>query len=221
VWNGGFITVPRKLRESWVWGDRLRWWLDLVMMARFRDGPFPICGTEVRIRRGQLATTAPFMAKLWSTNDKVVRRYWRTLQRHGFILHKGVAIGGTREGTTRVTLITILNYDEYQPSGDSGETRRETRGNTTRHLEEEGKRKREETTCLSQDRTGTPTLNPRVQDLVSKIGNGPTSPRAGDQPPMPVRKQEPEEAEPAVDQKLFFGFLSELKAVDDGERGGP
>lgn len=221
MWNVGFITVPRALRESQVWGDRLCWWLDLVMMARFRDGPYPICGTEVRVRRGQLVTTAPFLGQRWGTNDKVVHRYWRKLQRQGTIQRESVSIGGTRDGTTCVTLITILNYDEYQPSGSSGEAKRETKRNTIRHLEEEGKRKREETTCLSQDRTGTPTLNPRVQDLVSKIGNGPTSPRAGDQPPMPVRKQEPEEAEPAVDQKLFFGFLSELKAVDDGERGGP
>lgn len=221
MWNGGFITVPRRLRESWVWGDRLHWCLDLVMMAWFRDGLYPFCGTEVRVRRGQLVTTAPFMAKRWGIgDDKRVRRYWQKLERSGIIHSKVVTIGGTRDGTTCGTLITILNYDEWQGSGWSGEARRETTRNTTRGVGEEGKRKREETTCVSQDRTGPPTLNPRVQDLVSGIGNGPASPRVGGQPSVPTRKPEIGESELGPNAKLFFESVNEPKAVNNEEERG-
>lgn len=104
----GSITIDRNLRDWWGWSNPLyvRSWLDLLMMAAWRDHTRDFQGTPVRVKRGQIVTSQRILAERWSCGRQIVRTFLRNLDKTDAI--------STRKLTHQYTLITICNYEDYQ-----------------------------------------------------------------------------------------------------------
>lgn len=80
--DGNWIAVWRQIRESWLWQDpdKLRAWLDLLMMANYEDGPFHFKGNTHQIKRGQIANTVRGLSERWGWHRKRVRAFIAQLE---------------------------------------------------------------------------------------------------------------------------------------------
>lgn len=128
----GWISVHRKIEESEIWFaerfDRAHAWLDLLLLAAHRPRTFFVRGIPVKIERGQLAYSQLSLAKRWQWNFKSVVTFLKWLESRQMVETKTSNI---------TTIITVLNYAEYQNSGDQSgdqngdqtETRTETYNN--------------------------------------------------------------------------------------------
>jgi hypothetical protein len=84
-------------------------WLDLLMSANYHDST-SIRGTSVlKIGRGQVLTSIEGLGTRWRRDRKTVRRWLLVFERDGMLARASAhgADGG-------YTLLTILNYEEFQ-----------------------------------------------------------------------------------------------------------
>ena len=103
-------------------------WQYLCVHAVWRDCEVNFDGRRVALRRGQIATTERFLATGFVVSRKVIRRLLAHMESAGMITITR-ARGGKGEGTERAhsgaslgahggTIITICNYDAFQPYQD-------------------------------------------------------------------------------------------------------
>ena len=108
--KGGWIKLHRKITEHWIWQDpeKLRAWLDLLLMVNREDRNITVNGQAFAIKRGQTLTSLPKLAERWHWDKKRVVRFLKKLEGDGMCHAKGYAFG---------TAITIDNWDLYQNDG--------------------------------------------------------------------------------------------------------
>lgn len=137
----GFIKLNRKLFESSLWTSepftRGQAWVDLIAMANFADRDKFYRGSVQRVQRGQIVTSTRALAERWNWSKKKVSGFIRALERAQMV---------TRDGTTRWTTLTLVNYGVYQNEGSTEEPQkgpqRRRKGDAKepqRVLQEEGK----------------------------------------------------------------------------------
>lgn len=100
-----FAREPFTQREAWLW---------LIERAAWRDGVQPAGRVSVRVRRGQLAAPVRYLAKAWQ---------WPTGNVVRFLDHLGrlEMVSSAIDPETRITVVTITNYDTYQGDGTDDE----------------------------------------------------------------------------------------------------
>lgn len=105
----GYICVPRDLRNHWIWQQdkKLKMWLDLVMLASWEDLDVAIGNTLLKIHRGQYATSVRAISRIWGCCNQTASEFLKLLEQSNLI---------KREITTKISIITIVDYDKYQPS---------------------------------------------------------------------------------------------------------
>ncbi len=112
--NKGYIKIYRDLQEHWIWQEpqKLKWWLDMLMMTNIKDNKMLRGGKLVTIKRGSFHTSEVNLATRWNVSRKVVTNFLKLLQEDGMI-----EIEKSRNGTT----IELLNYKAYQDkNGQNG-----------------------------------------------------------------------------------------------------
>ena len=129
----GYIKISRAIKEHWVWrnAEHLKWWLDLLFMAAWKD--------TATLKRGQLRASVRYLQERWARydendNEEIVSKpspkrviaYLRQLEAETLI--SMVKTPGA------VTLITITNYERYQGQREVGGN---TNGNTNGNKYEE------------------------------------------------------------------------------------
>lgn len=105
----GWILLSRNIKGHWIWKDpeRLKWWIDLILMANFEPTTERIAGMMIICERGQFATTQSGLSKIWNADYQVVYRFLKKLERDGMV---------KVETNRHWTRITICKYDQYQVS---------------------------------------------------------------------------------------------------------
>lgn len=94
----GWIAISRSLREHWLWQDaeRLKWWIDLRMMAAYEERITYIRGHKITLHSGQIVAGVDYLAERWGRNKRTVMRFLQMLEREGMInrsvMHNSVAI---------------------------------------------------------------------------------------------------------------------------------
>lgn len=94
----GWIAISRSLREHWLWQDaeRLKWWIDLRMMAAYEERITYIRGHKITLHSGQIIAGVDYLAERWGRNKRTVMRFLQMLEREGMInrsvMHNSVAI---------------------------------------------------------------------------------------------------------------------------------
>lgn len=104
---GGWIKISRELPEHWIWrdSDRLKWWLDLLLMASWDDSKQLVGSRLIEIKRGQLVASISYLVKRWGINHNTVISFLKTLKDEGMI---------TKSSIANVSIITICNYEKHQ-----------------------------------------------------------------------------------------------------------
>ena len=75
---GGWIKIYQTIREHWIWERPryLKWWLDLLMLAEWKDSKRLVKSVLVTIKRGQLIASVHYLQERWvyKDDDGVKRR---------------------------------------------------------------------------------------------------------------------------------------------------
>jgi hypothetical protein len=119
----GWITLHRKIREHWVWEnpDYLRAWLDMLIMANYRDKKWVVSNKIVQVKRGDIATSLVELSKRWGWSRDKVRRFLTALEQDSMV---------HRKSTPLYTHLSICNYETYQDEKNSNKTANDTTNKT-------------------------------------------------------------------------------------------
>lgn len=106
----GWIKVHRQLLEHWVSQEPelFAFWMRLLLEANHSDKKRMFNGALVEIRRGQTLFGLDAFESKSGISKKRLRRYLDMLEKEGMI---------GRQKTNKYSLISILNYDDYQLEG--------------------------------------------------------------------------------------------------------
>lgn len=111
----GFLRLSRKFFSNEMWKvarefSECEAWLDLIQSARFDATGEAyselIGGREISYSRGQYPASISFLMKRWKWSEKKVRYFLSKLKKKGMI---------TTCNQQGMTVITLCNYDEYNP----------------------------------------------------------------------------------------------------------
>ena len=117
----GFLRLSRRFFSNEMWKvarefSECEAWLDLIQSARFEatDKAYSelIGGREISYSRGQYPASISFLMKRWQWSEKKVRYFLAKLKKRGMI---------TTCNKQGMTVITLCNYDEYNPVKGNGE----------------------------------------------------------------------------------------------------
>ncbi|KAA3969205.1 hypothetical protein [Bacteroides ovatus] len=117
----GFLRLSRRFFSNEMWKvarefSECEAWLDLIQSARFEatDKAYSelIGGREISYTRGQYPASISFLMKRWQWSEKKVRYFLAKLKKRGMI---------TTCNKQGMTVITLCNYDEYNPVKGKGE----------------------------------------------------------------------------------------------------
>lgn len=122
----GHIKLFRKLQENKIWNDkpftRGQAWVDLLLSASWKDNVFHKRGIEVVQKTGTVATSMKGLSARWGWSIGKTRRFLLYLENENQIENQIDNV---------TTLITIVNWEEYQSTETKTETRRKPDGNQT------------------------------------------------------------------------------------------
>lgn len=117
----GYILLHRAILDNPMWlsetFDRARAWIDLLLLANYKDGYFRVRGVRVNIKRGQVGYSTKSLADRWRWSRGKVNRHLNELEKDKQIV---------LQKNNVTTLITIVNYDSYQKNKPANDTANET-----------------------------------------------------------------------------------------------
>lgn len=141
----GWIVLSRSLLDSAIWNtdephnDKSAW-IDLLLMVNHEDGQvITRKGEVIKVPRGSTFTSIRNLAERWGWSQGKVLRYIKTLTEAQMITHIG---------RTNGTLLSLVNYDNFQGRRNTdgsadGSTDGSTNGRrTTMYNNEKQKNKR-------------------------------------------------------------------------------
>lgn len=114
----GFLRLSRRFFSNEMWKvarefSECEAWLDLIQSARFDATGEAyselIGGREISYSRGQYPASISFLMKRWKWSEKKVRYFLSKLKKKGMI---------TTCNQQGMTVITLCNYDDYNPVKD-------------------------------------------------------------------------------------------------------
>lgn len=103
----GWIKIDTKISKHWLWQDaeRLKWWLDILIMASWKDRKQLVGKQIVSLHRGQFIASLSFLCKRWGRSRSMVEPFLDLLQGEGMI---------SKEVDKNISIISVLNYEKYQ-----------------------------------------------------------------------------------------------------------
>lgn len=105
---GGFIYLHRQLRDHPYWEDpeRLKAWIDILLMAAWKDTRRMVGVTQVDLKRGEFIASERFLAKRWKWSRGKVRRFIRAAHDMNELC--------TQTDTNTGTTYLVVKYEGYQ-----------------------------------------------------------------------------------------------------------
>ena len=119
----GWILLYRSIRDHWIWqrDDYTHAWLDLLLDVNHEERKIMVDGKPVIIGRGQKWTSVRTLAERWGWSRHKVHNFLSCLQ-----ADQMVYLERTKSGT----LLTLVNYDDFQIQRDTKGTPRGHEGDT-------------------------------------------------------------------------------------------
>jgi hypothetical protein len=110
----GNLTLTKRLRKHSVWlrepPSYGQAWVDLLLLANDRDRATVLNGETVELKRGQLCWSQRALEREWNRSGEWIQRFLKFCRDESMILV---------DSNSRRTVITILNYDAYQPGSET------------------------------------------------------------------------------------------------------
>lgn len=123
----GWVSIHRSVTENFVWQDKPfnmgAAWIDLILTANHEERKLAIEGHLIIIRRGQTFTSIRSLAEKWGWSKVKVSRYLSLLEQDEM-----VKLERSKSGT----LLTLVNYDNYQDCRDDKRTQSGRKKDTER-----------------------------------------------------------------------------------------
>lgn len=125
----GFIKLFRDITEHWIWQDpqKLKWWLDLIMMANIKDNKMLQGNKLVTIKRGSFHTSEVKLSERWGVSRRTVTNFLALLQSDNMI-----KLQKSKNGTT----VEVLNYKAYQDISTQKRATDDTTDDTTDYTDD-------------------------------------------------------------------------------------
>ena len=110
--KAGWIKISRSIAEHWLWKDAeiLKWWLDLLLMAAWKEHKELVGRQLVSLEKGQLIASLAYLCKRWKRSRPMVESFISNLEQDGMI---------TKAVCNNISIITIANYECYQTTNDA------------------------------------------------------------------------------------------------------
>ena len=128
-----YIKISRSIAEHWLWADaeRLKWWLDLLLLASRKDHKALIGGNLVEIKRGQLYVSQRHLQERWAKRNSegaiISKPTSRTIWKFLSLLESESMIAIQKQHHL-ATLVIISNYAQYQePNSTTNSTTNSTK----------------------------------------------------------------------------------------------
>lgn len=122
----GWIKLHRKILDCWIWQDKpydkARAWIDLLLLAMHHDKKLFVDNEILVVERGSFMTSTVKLADRWGWSRSKVLRYLELLESERMLNTKR---------TPKGTLVTIVNYGDYQLSDATRDTAHDTTVNTS------------------------------------------------------------------------------------------
>jgi uncharacterized phage protein (TIGR02220 family) len=120
----GYIKVWRAIWDNPHWDEKpfepSRAWIDLLLLANYKDSQFRKRGNVVEVKRGQVGRSIKGLADRWGWSPGKVDRYLKELS-------EGDEPQIEYQKSHLTTIITIINYERYQGDGEQNEEQTENR----------------------------------------------------------------------------------------------
>ena len=160
--DNGWIHLHRKIRDNWIWDDpeKLRAWIDILLMVNHEDKQIPFDGHIITIHKGQRLTSLQKLSERWGWSRNRVDRFLRLLDEAGMV---------TTNRTPNGTVLTVVNWAFYQSKRDtngatneatSGTASEATNGATVGTQTRMIKNEKNEEKCVC-----APTPNPSLEEI--------------------------------------------------------
>uniref|UniRef100_UPI001951068B replication protein n=1 Tax=Lacticaseibacillus mingshuiensis TaxID=2799574 RepID=UPI001951068B len=127
--DGGWVAVQRKIQKSFVWANPfvLKLWLLCLFKASHDGNRFLFNGEEIQVDRGQFVTGRVALAKDYNVGARgehqlsptSINRWMNKFRELGMV---------DISATARYSVVTVINYDLYQSSGQLADTSRTSSG---------------------------------------------------------------------------------------------
>jgi hypothetical protein len=105
----GWIKIHRKIMENPMYFSepftRMQAWIDLLLLANRKDGYYYVRGNKIIVHRGKVGMSEVSLSKRWKWSRSKVSRFLKDLENEQQI---------EQQKNSVTTLISIINYDEYQ-----------------------------------------------------------------------------------------------------------
>ncbi len=103
---GGWIALPRALRDHWLWSDpeRLKWWLDLLFSASSARRRVMHDGKVLTLSAGQIIASRSCLSARWDRSENTIARFLQLLEEEGMIMRHMIG--------RHTSVITICGYCE-------------------------------------------------------------------------------------------------------------
>ena len=107
----GYIKLFRQIQECWIWNtgkfDKRSAWIDLLMLANHSDKKIVFNGEYITIKKGQYLTSIRNLANRWMWSTSSVSSFLKLLEDDLMI---------KKDSDKYRTLVTIINYKDFQES---------------------------------------------------------------------------------------------------------
>lgn len=146
-----WIKLNRKIWDSFIWSFEdpkyTLAWIDMLLMANYKDKQIRCRGTVETIRRGSFVTSILKLAERWGMNRKTVKNFLDVLQQNGMI---------TYTTSNRWTTVSISNYLLYQgfpgfESSEDGQQNGQQNGQQSGQQNGHNIRKKESKECKKEE----------------------------------------------------------------------
>lgn len=161
--NGnGWLKISRKLNEHWIWQDerKLKWWLDLLLMTKWKAAKESVEGVTIKIDRGEQLISIRALSKRWGCSRRQVENFIADLSKDKMVcLHKyepkashDLSHDLSHPKNHQINILTICNFDKYQGFDIVADIPSEPRiGSRTEPYDEEGNKEEENNTSTIVD----------------------------------------------------------------------
>jgi hypothetical protein len=114
MYNKGYVKISRSIQDHYLWTektefDRRSAWIDLIMLANYKEGTIRKRGIKITILRGQVALSERQLTERWGWSRGKVKRFLNELEYEQQIIQQN-----EQQNKNVTSLITIINYDERQ-----------------------------------------------------------------------------------------------------------
>lgn len=117
----GWISIHRKIQENWIWQekpfDKRSAWIDILLMVNHEDRKILLGNELVEVKRGSRITSIRQLCDRWGWSNTKVNNFLKLLEEDKMLVVKS---------DSKKTVLTVVNYNDYQIINDIKNDRRTT-----------------------------------------------------------------------------------------------